>query len=217
MSKLLNRQNKSAALYQRAEECWTKGKLSAAFGLFRAAAKTGFVPAYGILASFYDQGTGVKTNQRAALYWYMRAYRQHDSWYRRGDSTAANNIGCIWCDQQKPQTAIMWYKRAVRLGDGDANLNIARIYLRNSRDRQKAIHYLKKTINAAYVTDGSIEEARKLLKETRKIKRASARTPLARPLTAKSAPRRVDRRIVGLSACRVRLRHLAARREDTKS
>ena len=170
MSKLLNRQNKGAALYQRADECWTEGKLSDAFKLFLAAAKAGFVPAYSILASFYDQGTGVRANRTAALYWYMRAYRQHDSWYTRGDSTSANNIGCIWRDKRKPRTAIMWFKRAVRLGDGYANLNIALIYLRNKRDRQKAVRYLQRTIDAKYATDGSIEEARKLLSEIRKTK-----------------------------------------------
>jgi TPR repeat protein len=135
-----------------------------------AAAKAGFVPAYSILASFYDQGTGVRANRRAALYWYMRAYRQHDSWYAGGDSTSANNIGCIWRDKRKPRTAIMWFKRAVRLGDGDANLNIALIYLRNKRDRQKAVRYLQRTIDAKYATDGSIEEARQLLSEIRKTK-----------------------------------------------
>ncbi len=170
MSKLLNKETKAAALYQRADECWTEGKLSDAFKLFLAAAKAGYVPAYRILASFYDEGTGVKANQKAALYWYMRAFREHDSWYRRGDSTSANNIGCIWRDKGRPKTAIMWFRRAARLGDGDANLNIAQIYLRNKRDRQKAVRYLQKTIDAKYVTDGSVEEARKLLSEIRKAK-----------------------------------------------
>jgi TPR repeat protein len=175
MSKLLNKRNKAAALYQRAEQCWTEGKLPDAFKLFLSSAKRGFVPAYSTLASFYDHGTGVRANRRAALYWYMRAYREHDSWYRRGDSTSANNIGCIWRDKRKPQTAIMWFKRAVRLGDGDANLNIAEIYLRSSRDRQKAVRYLQRTIDAKYVTDGSIEEARELLSEIRKTKRKTVR------------------------------------------
>jgi TPR repeat protein len=175
MSKLLNKQNKAAALYQRADECWTEGKLSDAFKLFLAAAKAGFVPAYSILASFYDQGTGVKANQRAALYWYMRAFREYDSWYRGGDSTSANNIGCIWRDKGRLQTAVMWFKRAVKLGDGDANLNIAQIYLRSNRERQKAVRYLQRTIDAKYVTDGSIEEARKLLSEIRMTKGKTVR------------------------------------------
>jgi hypothetical protein len=69
----------------------------------------------------------------------------------------------------------MWFKRAVKLGDGDANLNIALIYLRSNRDRQKAVLYLQRTINAKYVTDGSIEEAEKLLSEIRKTKRRAVR------------------------------------------
>jgi TPR repeat protein len=175
MSKLLNKRNKDAALHQRADQCWTEGKLSDAFKLFLAAAKAGYVPAYRILASFYDQGTGVKASQKSALYWYMRAFREHDSWYRGGDSTSANNIGCIWRDKGRPKIAIMWFKRAVNLGDGDANLNIALIYLRSKRDRQKAGLYLQRTINAKYATDGSIEEARKLLSEIRKTKGKTVR------------------------------------------
>jgi TPR repeat protein len=175
MSKLLNKHNKAAVLNQRAEQCWTEGKLPDAFKLFLAAAKAGFVPAYSSLACFYDQGTGVRANTRAALYWYMRAYRQHDTWYRRGDATSANNIGCIWRDKGRPKTAIMWFKRAVKLGDGDANLNIALIYLRSKHDRQKAVVYLRRTIDAKYTTDGSIEEARGLLSEIRKTKRKPVR------------------------------------------
>lgn len=65
----------------------------------------------------------------------------------------------------------MWFQRAVKLGDGDANLQIAKIYLLNDRDQQKAIKYLEKTIKAVYVTDGSIEEASCLLKQLRKTHR----------------------------------------------
>ena len=165
MSKLLNRDNKVAVLYQRAEECWTKGELNAAFKLFLAAAKAGFVPAFDIIACFYGDGVGTKVDQGASLYWYMRSYRETSSWYRNAHSTAANNIGCILRDRGEEKKAISWFQRAVKLGDGDANLNIARIYLRNGGNRRNAIHYLQKTIKAPYVTDGSIEEAKALLKQ----------------------------------------------------
>jgi TPR repeat protein len=70
-------------------------------------------------------------------------------------------------DRDEPKKAISWFQRAVKLGDGDANLQIAKIHLRNQRDQRKAIDYLRKTIKAAYVTDGSIEEAKALLKQIR--------------------------------------------------
>lgn len=173
MSSLLNWENRIALLCQRAEKQWSDGDLRAAFKLFLAAAKAGWVPAFSTVAHFYDNGWGVKTNIDAALHWYTRAYSENAAWYRAAhrrvdsDSTSANNIGCILRDRGERRKAIVWFQRAVNLGDGDANLNIAKIYLSNQRDRRKAIHYLQKTIKAAYVTDGSIEEAKALLKQIR--------------------------------------------------
>ena len=176
MSTLLNRDNWRAILYQRADSEWTADKLESAFRLFLAAAKAGYVPAYSMVAQFYDNAWGVKRNEESALFWYRRAYRDHDSWYRRGLSTPANNIGCILRDRGQHRRAISWFLRAVKLGDGDANLCIAEIYLRNESDRSKAIQYLKKTCSAPYVTDGSIEEARRLLKELGKTKTRRGRS-----------------------------------------
>ena len=172
MSSLLNWENRIALLCERAEKQWSDGNLRTAFKLFLAAAKAGWLPAFSKVAQFYDNGWGVKTNFDAALHWYTRAYNENAAWYRvahqrHGDSTSANNIGCILRDKGEHERSIAWFQRAIKLGDGDANLNIAKIYLRNQRERLKAIHYLQKTIRAPYVTDGSIEEARALLKQIR--------------------------------------------------
>ena len=103
------------------------------------------------MGQFYDYGDGVKANADAALHWYRRAYRN-------GDYSAANNIGCIWRDRGKLGRALLWFGRAVMLGDADANLNIAKIYLRRKHDLQKAAFYLTKTDNSKEATEGSIEE-----------------------------------------------------------
>lgn len=172
MSKLLNRANNLNSLYQRAEKHWSAGKLSIAFDLFLEAAKRGFVPAYSRIANFYDEGIGVKPNHAEALRWYMRAYREQPAWNRRanqlGASSVANNIGCILRDRGQTKLAIRWLQRAARLGDGDANLNIAKIYLRDPPRLRHAFCYLEKTCKADYVTDGSIEEARSLLRQLRR-------------------------------------------------
>ena len=160
-SKSLSQEIKANLLYQSAEEHWRKRRLHAAFRLFLAAAKAGNGPALETVANFYDLGIGVKTNQNAALYWYRRAYQY-------GSNIAANNIGVIWRDRKKLSRALLWLRRAVDLGDGDANLQIAKIYLGNKLNQGKAIHYLKITCLAANATRGSREEARKLLKQVRK-------------------------------------------------
>src|SRR5487761_369194 len=86
--------NKAGLLYQRGDEAWRKGNLRSAFRFFLSAARTGMLPACGIVANFYDHGMGVKSNEHAALYWYRRAARD-------GDRSAANNIGCIWRNRGK--------------------------------------------------------------------------------------------------------------------
>jgi TPR repeat protein len=160
--------NKAKHLQERAEEEWRQGRMHSAFRLMLADAKMGVRKAVAPVAYFYDYGEGTKPNKAAALYWYRRAYRN-------GDSSAANNIGCIWRDRNKVSRALLWLRRAVRLGDADANLNVAKIYL-NRGDSEKAIPYLNKTCKSR-ATQGSKEEARMLLKQvTGRGSRKTAKT-----------------------------------------
>lgn len=151
--------NRANLLYQQGDEAWQRGRLRSAFRFFLAAARAGMVGAFSTVGNFYDHGIGVKTNLDAALYWYRQAYRN-------GARSVANNIGCILRDRKKVGQAIQWFQRAVRLNDGDANLNIAKVYLRKG-DLAKAARYLHRTSRSAWATEGSKEEARVLLRELR--------------------------------------------------
>lgn len=124
-------------------------------------------PAFGTVGQFYDFGYSVEANQNAALYWYRRASRD-------GDYSAANNIGCIWRDRNKLNRALLWFHRTLEMGDDDANLNIAKIFLRQRPNLEKAAHYLKKVSKSRYVSEGSKEEARLLLSRL-KAKKEKAR------------------------------------------
>ncbi len=174
--------NRANRLYQRADEEWQRGRLRSAFRLMLAAAQAGMAPAFAPVAYFYDYGEGTRVNRDAALYWYRRAYRN-------GDYSAANNIGCIWRDRNKVARALLWLHRAVELGDADANLNIAKIYLYNKRDLGRAIQYLNKTCKSGHATEGSKEEARALLRQAKKGKAKRTHQILppkgARPLRVK--------------------------------
>ncbi len=146
-------------IYQRAEEEWRRGDPRRAFGNCLQAAKRGFSSAFRVLGQFYDQGFGVKVNENAALYWYRRAWRSER------DSSAANNIGCMLRDRGRTDLALMWLRRAAQKGDGDANLQIAKIFMHRKRGLWKAMYYLKETCDAKFVTKGSKEEARALLRK----------------------------------------------------
>jgi len=152
-------------LFHQAEEKWSRNQLQSAFKLFLAAAKGGYVKAFRIVGQFYDYGEGVKSSEDAAIYWYRRAYRYDH------DPCAATNIGCIWRDRGNINRALFWLRRAVESGDGDANLDIAKIYIRHKPNLKKAISYLKKTIEADWVTEESKEEARSLLSQLTRQKK----------------------------------------------
>jgi TPR repeat protein len=154
------------ALFIRAIKHEEKGELRAAFRLYLAAAKAGDTGCQLNLGNFYDAGTGVRRNRAAALYWYKRAYR-------RGVSSAAHNIGILWRSEKNLDRALRWFKKAVRLGDDESNLEIAKHYLRNERNPRKAIPHLERVCKSKRVTEAGAEEATKLLK---KAKRQSMRS-----------------------------------------
>jgi TPR repeat protein len=147
-------------LFNRAAKHEENGELRSAFRLYLAGAKAGDMGCQINVGNFYDAGTGVRRNRSAALYWYKRAYR-------RGVSSAASNIGILWRNANNPKRALGWFQRAVRLGDAEANLEIAKHYLRNESNPRKAIQHLENVCQSDWVTEAGVEEATMLLKQTR--------------------------------------------------
>jgi len=122
-----------------------------------AAAKLGDSGAQVNVGNYYADGNGVQRNRSAALYWYKRAYR-------RGDSSAAHNIGILWRDEKKLERALSWFFRAIKLGDDEANLDIGKHYLHNEKNLQKAIQHFERVLRSDWVTEAGAEEAAHLLK-----------------------------------------------------
>lgn len=147
--------NQTEPLFKLANDHWEKGNLRTAFQIFLKAAKAGNAASQLNVGHFYDEGIGVRANRPAALYWFKRLYR------RRKDAAAAANIGTIWRDQGNSKRALRWFEKAIGLGDEDANLDIAKLYL-SQQDIDKAIPYLEKTLKSNNITEASAEEARSL-------------------------------------------------------
>jgi TPR repeat protein len=152
------RQRRADSLFNRADAEWENGNLRSALRLFLAAVKAGDRGSLVNVGYFYDIGIGVRPNRSKALYWYQRAYR-------RGEGAAAANIGTIWRDAQEFTRAVAWFKRAVKLGDDDANLEIAKLYLRDPHHRHEATSYLEKAWRSDQVTEATAEEAKRLWKK----------------------------------------------------
>jgi TPR repeat protein len=102
------------------------------------------------------------------MYWYKRAYR-------RGDGCAAQNIAVMWRNEGRHKKALEWFRKAVKLGDDEANLEIAKYYLQVEQQPIKAVPYLKKVCGSNWVTEAGLEEARVLLRRARKTKARSGK------------------------------------------
>src|SRR6267154_5651371 len=157
----LPRKFKTNDLFTRADKQADKGNFKSAFRLFLAAAKAGDSSCQINLGNFYDDGTGVRRNRSAAMYWYKLAYR-------RGESTAAHNIGVMWRNEKKYRRALEWFKKAVKLGDDEANLEIAKHYLEVEHNPVRAIPHLQKVCESNCATEAGLAEANALLRRARK-------------------------------------------------
>jgi TPR repeat protein len=140
-----------------------RGRTRSAFRISLAAAKAGDAASQLAVGYCYDEGKGVLPNRSAALYWYGRAYRH-------GDASAANNIGTIWRDRGDSERALSWFRRAVKLGNDESNLEIAKYYLHGKRNPKKAIIHLEKVRRSEMVSEASAEEAKRLLREAEAVK-----------------------------------------------
>jgi TPR repeat protein len=154
------RKSKTDDLFIRANKEAEAGNLKVAFRLCLAAAKAGDSSCQINLGNLYDEGSGVRRNRSAAMYWYKRAYR-------RGERCAAHNIGVMWRNEKKYGKALNWFRKAVRFGDDEANLEIAKHYLQVEQKPVKAIPHLKKVLKSNWVTEAGQEEARMLLRRAR--------------------------------------------------
>jgi TPR repeat protein len=156
-----SRKSKTDDLFSLADKLEDSGDLRAAFRLFLAGAKAGDRNCQLNVGNYYDDGKGTRRNRAAGLYWYKRAYR-------RGDAAAANNIGILWRNEGKSKRALSWFRRAVKMGENEANLEIARYYLGNENSPRKAIPYLQRVCRSNRVTEAGAEEAERLLNQARK-------------------------------------------------
>jgi len=74
------------------------------------------------------------------------------------------NIGILFPKEGNLKEARTWFERAAKLRDGDANLEITKIYLGKNK-KPKAIRYLRETRKADYVTENSEQEAEDTLRQ----------------------------------------------------
>jgi TPR repeat protein len=146
-------------LFEDAELKEERGDLAGAFKSHLTAAQRGNILSQLAVGNFYAKGTGVPRSFEDAAQWYRKAYHN-------GVSAAAINLSIELQDQGNIRGAVDWLKRAVDMNDGEAVLQLARIYLDRPRGKKKAIELLRKTQTMkryAEISEQSQEDAAELL------------------------------------------------------
>ena len=145
--------------FSAANDAWDAGAHKKALSLFLKAAVAGETHALNSVGYLLDHGVGVKQDSTAARQWYRKAARA-------GDIAGCANLAICYRDEGNFRWARYWFERAYAAGDGDAALELGRLFLWEGphKNHRKVVDYLTKAMAAPQVTPNGREEAGKLLK-----------------------------------------------------
>ncbi len=151
------------SLFEQASLAWDQGDDKKAFELFHQAAEQGDGNALLNLGYCYDEGVGTQKNPKKAMYWYKKAVQY-------GDLPAYTNIAIYYSSIGDFHQAKHWYLDALKKGDKDAALGLAKLGLEGHTNLSHAenLEYLQIIINAkcmVEVSEASQEEASLLLEQ----------------------------------------------------
>jgi len=116
------------------------------------------------LAHMYDVGElGEPPDKVRAMELYRRAWR-------KGCPGAANNIAILYRERGNRRAMFQWFKREADAGDGSAQLDLAKCYLKGTGVRkcaQSALRCLASAISSEYIADFEREQAQELMERLR--------------------------------------------------
>jgi TPR repeat protein len=147
-------------LLLKAERYEEKGDLRNAFKSLLAGAMLQDSGCQSNLGNFYASGKGVRKNLKKAAYWYKRAYRN-------GAGYAASNLAVDRRNAGDIRSAMIWFRKAIAQKDGDACVELAKIYKTRRGGQKSAVALLRRALRMSrdYITENGREEAESLLRE----------------------------------------------------
>lgn len=154
----------TSVLFQIGNAAEEAENFSHARAAFERGAALGDVNCICRLAYLFDTGTGMEADKALAMRLYQRAWRLE----RNG--SAGSNIAILYREQRKWQSTFRWWKRVAATGDGGAQLEMAKCYLRGrgvKRDAQAALRCLAVAEASADISEYERDLAQRLLRKLR--------------------------------------------------
>jgi uncharacterized protein len=142
--------------YCRAIDLYEADDFASAFVIFEQLANAGQPHAMAMLATMYGAGQFVAKNIPVSLAWDMKSIAL-------GNKTSVSNIAITYCQNGDLKLAEEWFLKAVAAGDGDANLELAKMKLESNGYTVEVEKLLRDAVASKSITEYSIEEAKEIL------------------------------------------------------
>lgn len=147
---------KSQDLFSEANEAYDKQKYTTAFELFEKAAMAGDVSAMERLALLFDSGEGVQPDLEKSIYWDKKAISE-------GSTVSLFNLAETNRKLGDTREAKKLYLECLKHDDGEAALQLAKMYLVSDKELETVKDYLKMVISSENTFESTKEEAHLLL------------------------------------------------------
>ena len=149
------------ALFRIADAAEEAGNYDLARKSFERGASLGDTACLCRLAYLLDTGTGVEVDKKAAMRLYQRAWRIDRN------TVAGGNIAVLYREQKNWRQTFRWWQRVAQLGDGSAQIELAKCYLRGRgvrHDPQAALRSLAAAERSIYITEYERQLAQRLFR-----------------------------------------------------
>jgi uncharacterized protein len=127
-----------------------------AFEQFLYLAKQGNSSAMTRVAVMYGEGKGVEYDFEECVRWDMKAADA-------GSQAALLNLGISYRNTGDARAAKRWFEKSLQMGDGEAALELAKMYLISELETERVKKYLDQALQSKNTCEASREEARQLL------------------------------------------------------
>lgn len=151
-------------LFRIAHEAEEAGNYDFARTSFERGAQLGDSMCLCRLAYLFDVGRGIEVDKANAMRLYRRAWRIDQN------VVAGSNIAILYREVKNWRQTFRWWQRVADLGDGSAQLEMAKCYLRGrgvKRNPQAALRCLAAAEGSIYVSEYERELAQRILRKFR--------------------------------------------------
>jgi TPR repeat protein len=144
--------------FSQAETEYEKENFSLSLELFKKAAGLGDCHAMSRIAIMYDAGLGVVSDIEKSIEWDLKAIAA-------GSSTSLLNLGITYRRIGNIREAKRLFEIALGNGDGEAALELARLYSVSEKETEAVRKLLGFAISSSDLSADSMDEAQRLLSE----------------------------------------------------